>query len=87
MKFHISSSQLGKKDVLGRKVNRAASDLVSWLFLSLTWTKNAMKCARVYTVYGPVLEFGLSVMLRQSMSGGFVPLPSEERHGPCARSG
>jgi len=34
----------------------------------------------------PILELGLNFILREYMTGGFVPLQSEERPGICARS-
>lgn len=76
-----------RKKYVRRTLNRVASDLVSVLFLALKWSQRKVHAPEFMQFKGPVLKFGLSIILREYMTGGFVLLQSEEKPGTCARSG
>lgn len=76
-----------RKKYVRRTINRVASDLVSVLFLALKWSQRKVHAPVFMQFKGPVLKFGLSIILREYMTGGFEPLQSEEKPGTCARSG
>lgn len=64
-----------------------AADLLSLLFVALKWPKRKVQVPEFMQFKDPVLGFDLSIILRQYMTPGFVPLQSGESPRACARSG